>query len=241
MFEMGATLRQAREQRGLRLEDVAETTRIRIKFLAALEDERLGELPAEVYARAFVRTYAELLGLDGELYAAELSARLEASRPPPPPPPPEPRFRLPMPDRRALTMVGAAGGLLLIALVAWHGGEGQERMPPLPTSSVAAAKKTIPQRPAAPRPVVVPRAGRLVLAAARGDCWLSVRAGSRAGRVLYEGLLQEGATVGVSGTRLWLRVGAPWNLAASWNGRPLAGLPADTGNVVVTRDGVQPG
>lgn len=240
MFELGATLRHARSEQGFDVEDVAAATRIRSRYLAAFEDERFGLLPDEVYARAFIRTYANFLGLDGELYAAELSARLEASRPAPPPPPPEPRFRLPILDRRALTAVGAAGGLLLVVLIAWHGGDGQERMPSLPATSVAGVETTIVHRPPAPRPVLVPRAGRLVLAAARGDGWLSVRAGSRKGRLLYEGLLREGEMVGVSGTRVWVRLGAPWNMAASWNGRPLEGLPPDTGNVIVTRDGARP-
>jgi cytoskeleton protein RodZ len=56
MFQLGSTLREARTRQGLELRDAAEATRIRVKFLAALEDERFGELPAEVYARAFLRT-----------------------------------------------------------------------------------------------------------------------------------------------------------------------------------------
>ena len=239
MFELGATLRHARSEQGLDVDDVAAATRIRSKYLVAFEDERFGSLPDEVYARAFIRTYANFLGLDGELYAGELSARLEAARPPPPPPPPEPRLRLPSLDRRALTAVGTAVGLVLVVLVAWHNGGGTERMPDLRATSVAGVETTIARRRAA-RPAAAPRTGRLVLAATRGDCWLTVRARSRGGRVLYEGLLREGSTVGVTGTRVWVRVGAPWNLAASWNGRPLEGLPADTGNVVVTRDGIQP-
>lgn len=240
MFEIGGTLRQARQSRGFDLQQVAEATRIRIKYLAALEDEQFGSLPEEVYARAFLRTYADFLELDGELYAAELSARLEASRPPPPPPPPEPRFTLPSFDRRAAIVLGAAVAVLVVGLVAWHGGGRQERVPAAFESNVAPATKTIADRPGMPKRVVRPvsRAGRLHLVAARGDCWLSVRAGSREGRVLYEGMLREGDEVRVAGARLWVRLGAPWNLDASWNGRALRGLPADTGNVLVTRAGL---
>jgi transcriptional regulator with XRE-family HTH domain len=83
MFELGSTLREARTRQGLELRDAAEATRIRVKFLAALEGERVGELPPEFYARAFLRTYAEFLGLDGDVYVAELNSLLEARRPPP--------------------------------------------------------------------------------------------------------------------------------------------------------------
>jgi hypothetical protein len=241
MFDIGSTLRQARIRRGLELHDAAEATRIRVKYLAALEDERFSELPEDVYARAFLRTYADLLGLDSELYVAELTSRLEASRPPPPPPPPEHRVTLPSLDRRAAVLLGAAAAVPFVVLVAWRSGGGpQERMPPAPNSQVAAVRKTIRHRPATPKRVGSPTPRRLVLAATGGDCWLSVRAGSREGRVLYEGLLSEGDEVRVAGARLWIRIGAPWNLEARLNGQALRGLPADTGNVLVTPAGLAP-
>jgi cytoskeletal protein RodZ len=238
MFEIGNSLRQARQSRSLDLQDVAEATRIRVKYLAALEDERFGQLPEEVYARAFLRTYADFLGLESEVYVAELSTWLEASRPPPPPPPPEPRFTLPSLDRRAVTVLGATAALFLIVLAAWQSG-GREPMP-VGRFEVAPARKSITRTPEAPKRVVTPAVGRLNLVAVRGDCWLSVRAGSSEGRVLYEGMLRQGETAQVSGARLWIRIGAPWNLDASWNGRALRGLPGDTGNIVVTKAGVTP-
>jgi cytoskeleton protein RodZ len=61
---IGETLRQAREARGLSLSQVAQETRIRAPFLLALEDEEFGELPAPIYARAFLRTYSHYLDLD---------------------------------------------------------------------------------------------------------------------------------------------------------------------------------
>ncbi|MBI3980242.1 MAG: helix-turn-helix domain-containing protein [Chloroflexi bacterium] len=61
---LGETLRRARESRGLSLEDAEQATKIRKKYLRALEDGLLGELPAPVYARGFVRNYATFLGLD---------------------------------------------------------------------------------------------------------------------------------------------------------------------------------
>jgi cytoskeleton protein RodZ len=240
MFQLGSTLREARTRQGLELRDAAEATRIRVKFLAALEGERLGELPPEFYARAFLRTYAEFLGLDGDVYVAELSSRLEARRPPPPPPP-EPRLTLPSLDWRVTALLSGAAAVVLVSLLAWHyGGRSQPHPRSAAASQVASAKKTIAHRPAAATRASRPAVARLVLVAARGDCWLSIRAGSRDGRVLDEGLLREGAAVRVAAKRLWIRIGAPWNLDARLNGRALRGLPADTGNVFVTAAGLQP-
>jgi cytoskeleton protein RodZ len=241
MLDIGGTLREARTRKGLALDDAAAATRIRIKFLAAFEDERFSALPEDVYARAFLRTYADLLGLDGDLYAAELNARLEASRPPPPPPPPEPRFTLPRLDRRFLVVAGAGGALLFVGLVAWRGGDTGMRMPPQTTVEVAAVTQTItPTQKPPTRAGGSVTTGRLVLVATRGDCWLSVRAGSRDGRVLYEGMVSEGDQFRIAGPRLWVRIGAPWNLDATLNGRRIADLPADTADVLVTPAGIAP-
>jgi cytoskeletal protein RodZ len=240
MFHLGSTLREARTRQGLELRDAAEATRIRVKFLAALEDERLDELPAEFYGRAFLRTYAEFLGLDGDVFVAELNARIEARRPPPPPPP-EPRLTLPSLDWRVTALVGGAAALVLVSLLAWHYGDGSQPRPQAATTSqVASAKKTIAHRPAAATRARRPTVARLVLVAARGDCWLSIRAESRDGRVLEEGLLREGSAVRIAAKRLWIRIGAPWNLEARLNGRALRGLPADTGNVFVSAAGLEP-
>jgi cytoskeleton protein RodZ len=240
MFQLGSTLREARMRQGLELRDAAEATRIRVKFLAALEGERFGELPAEAYARAFLRTYAEFLGLDGDVYVAQLNSRIEAQRPPTPPPP-EPHLSLPSLDWRVTALLSGAATIVLVSLLAWHyGGGSQARPQSAATSQVASAKKTIAHRPAAATRASRPAVARLVLVAARGDCWLSIRTGSRDGRVLDEGLLREGAAVRVAANRLWLRIGAPWNLDARLNGRALRNLPADTSNVFVTAAGLEP-
>ena len=51
--------------------------------------------------------------------------------------------------------------------------------------------------------------------------------------------LQQGGTARFSGRRLWIRIGAPWNLAATLNGKA-ATLPSSLGNVVVTEGGLSP-
>lgn len=64
MAELGALLRKAREERGISLLEAEQATRIRRVFLQAIEEDRFGDLPGEVYGRGFVKSYASFLGLD---------------------------------------------------------------------------------------------------------------------------------------------------------------------------------
>jgi DivIVA protein/Domain of unknown function (DUF4115) len=86
---------------------------------------------------------------------------------------------------------------------------------------------------------VAPTRFALVLRASGGDCWLSVRAGSASGRLLFEGFLFNGESRRFEARRVWMRVGSGGNLAARLNGKPLRGLPAGTGDVLVTADGAR--
>ncbi len=61
---VGAELRAARLRLGLALPDVVAKLRIRLRFLQAIEEGRVADLPGQVYAVGFVRSYAALLGLD---------------------------------------------------------------------------------------------------------------------------------------------------------------------------------
>ena len=64
MAEIGYRLIRAREARGLTLEDAERDTRISRRYLEALEDEQFEVIPAPVYARGFLRSYAQYLGMD---------------------------------------------------------------------------------------------------------------------------------------------------------------------------------
>ena len=71
MPSFGEGLRRERELRGIELRDVAEATKISIRFLRALEADRMDVLPGGLFQRAFVRQYALYLGLDPERTVAE--------------------------------------------------------------------------------------------------------------------------------------------------------------------------
>jgi Helix-turn-helix domain len=78
---IGITLRDARNRRKIDLSEVEAATKIRPRYLRALENEEWDALPGPTYARSFVRTYANFLGLDGDRLADDY--RREAGEPPP--------------------------------------------------------------------------------------------------------------------------------------------------------------
>jgi cytoskeleton protein RodZ len=68
---IGTTLRDARSRRRLDISEVEQATKIRPRFLLAMENEDWDTLPGGAYTRSFIRTYASYLGLDGERLAEE--------------------------------------------------------------------------------------------------------------------------------------------------------------------------
>lgn len=75
MFELGNNLREARQRRRIDLVAAEQDTKIRSKYLAALESEDFEVLPGPVFVRGFLRTYSRYLGLDPQLYVDEYNAR----------------------------------------------------------------------------------------------------------------------------------------------------------------------
>jgi cytoskeleton protein RodZ len=70
--QVGQALRDARTERGIELTEIERATKIRVKFLRAMEEDRWEELPAPAYARSFLATYAEYLDLDAPVLVKEL-------------------------------------------------------------------------------------------------------------------------------------------------------------------------
>ena len=79
-MRIGEVLKQARARAGLEIRAVEEQTKIRVKYLRALEDEEWDALPSSAYAKGFLRTYAHLLGLDGEALADAYRRQVETGR-----------------------------------------------------------------------------------------------------------------------------------------------------------------
>jgi hypothetical protein len=100
----------------------------------------------------------------------------------------------------------------------------QKRAPSPPVSAPSRTRRAEP--------------AKVLLTAARGPCWLFAHLGSEQGKALYMGTLEQGRSLRLAGRRLWIRLGAPQNLDASVNARPVR-LPGDTADVVVTAQAVQ--
>jgi cytoskeleton protein RodZ len=77
MPSIGETLREARMRQRLDIADVETRTKIRAKYLRALENEEFGMLPGPTFVKTFLRTYAEMLGLDPHMLVEEYRADYE--------------------------------------------------------------------------------------------------------------------------------------------------------------------
>jgi transcriptional regulator with XRE-family HTH domain len=237
VFEIGSTLREARRRQGLELAEIARETLIRERYLAALEEERLELMPARAYAKGFLRLYADFLGLDTQLFVDAFNSRFPETELPELAPPREMRNHTW--GHRMPAALFVAFAVALLGLLAWRFGEAHRARP----VSAPPQRAAHPSRAAAtplPRPprAAVAQPGHLVLRA-RGRCWVLVRIGSESGPLLYEGTLVDGGTLrytlAAGRPRFWLRVGAPWNLQVSLNGKPPIALPTEPVNLVVTR------
>jgi cytoskeleton protein RodZ len=77
MAEIGTTLREARMRAGIDLSEVEARTKIRAKYLRAIENEEWDLLPGPVYVKSFLRTYGDFLGLDSRMLVDEYKRRYE--------------------------------------------------------------------------------------------------------------------------------------------------------------------
>jgi hypothetical protein len=233
VFEIGSSLRDARERQGLDLYEVERATHIRPRYLTALEEERFDVLPGPAYIKGFLRTYADFLGLDADRFVDEYSSRFPPTEEAPAVPLARVRRRRAVVDS-PLVIVAFA---VLLGLIGWRlssmeGGGHSAAVPP----PVTHTRVSQPTPSPAPPPVRRPATARIVFTAS-GPCWLSVHLGSESGRLLYERTLEAGQSARFVARRLWIRLGAPWNLTARLNGKPVE-LPQFLGNVLVTPSSV---
>src|ERR1035438_8945183 len=77
MADIGATLREARMRARIDITEVETRTKIRAKYLRAMENEEWDLLPGEVYVKSFLRTYGDYLGLDTRQLIDDFKRRYE--------------------------------------------------------------------------------------------------------------------------------------------------------------------
>jgi hypothetical protein len=212
VFEIGNSLREARLRQQLDWPQIELATKIRSKYLRALEDEQFGILPAQPYVKGFLRTYAEYLGLDGQLYVDEYSSRnVGGDAFDEPVPRRSPRVHQNRGIERKVLLLTLAGIATLTALVivAWKFGAGDSGTPPVVTQ----------QTPAPPAPT------GLKLTGVRPGTYIEVRRGSSTGPVLLQATLPAGKVERIDGKRFWLSVRRPSGVRVSLAGKTVA-LPA---------------
>jgi cytoskeleton protein RodZ len=247
VFEIGNSLREARLRQGLDLAEIEQATKIRSRYLRALEEEQFELLPAETYVKGFLKAYADQLGLDGDLYVEEFNSRYATDEEPvqhvrggggtwPPP--------VRLQSSAVLIALTAIGLATALVVVAWQFGatDEPEDIPGLPPAAGQGTKQrtAVQRQRQQTKTAGASRRINLVAFAARGNCWLEVHRGSEAGPLLYEGTLLQGrSTAPFRGERLWVNVGAPSNVVIRRNGKrvqlPGSGVPRQ---VVVSRKGV---
>jgi len=116
---LGETLRRARLSKNVTFEDAERVTRIRREYLEALEREDFNKLPAPVYARGFLRSYAGYLGLDpGELMPFFPIGHVEEPQLDPLPEVAEPRTW----NMNGVIAVGVVGFLILLVVALYSVG-----------------------------------------------------------------------------------------------------------------------
>jgi cytoskeletal protein RodZ len=166
MPAIGETLREARMRRRIDMTEVETATKIRGKYLRALENEEWDLLPGPTFVKSFLRTYAEYLGLDARLLVEEYRQRYERPSTQDLTPFSAARRGQPGRRRRAPGLAGpilAVAGFVLVVLVGLYvlgsfgGGDDQEtpaaKRQATPTATPKARKKKEPKKAAAPTEV----------------------------------------------------------------------------------------
>jgi cytoskeleton protein RodZ len=225
VFEIGNSLREARLRQGLDFIEIEQSTKIRGKYLRALEDEQFDVLPAQTYVKGFLRSYADFLGLDGQLYVDEFNSRyvrgeLEEEE--------EQRVIKPrvvgpgrggaFQNKAVMITLAAIAGLTIFVFAAWIWGGSDTPNTPL-------AVNPPPKKKAPPKPVA-----NLVAKGVKGGAYLVVYRGTRTGKPIYEGTLENGKGHRFIGHHLWVYVFAPANLKLKLNGRARVVPGAGTGS-----------
>jgi hypothetical protein len=222
MFEIGSSLREARTRQGIDFPEMETRTKIRAKYLRLLEEDQFDQLPAPTYVKGFLRTYADALGLEGQLYVDEYNSRfvvgeeettMRARRSAGPPTRSRARRRESRESRVVLLALAAIAIVTALVIAAWRfGGPSGEKVQGLsdaggtPTVAVSRVSTT----------------SSLVVRAVKGASYLEVRRNSRAGKPVFQGTLARGDVQRFTQRHLWLRITTPRNVVVLVHGRRLS-------------------
>ncbi len=196
MADIGATLREARTRQRIEISDLESETKIRAKYLRALENEEWDQLPGPAYVKSFLRTYADALGLDGKLLIAEYKLRHErlsdVELQPIAPPGRDRRRRAPRRGvPRGLVVAVAVAGLIVALYFLGRGSEDSNTASTPPAASKTTATGSAAGRAKARRAAAAKAGRRKVRLAvvATGQVYVCLTGG---GRTLVNGAILTG-------------------------------------------------
>ena len=257
MFEIGNTLREARMRRSLDIPDCESATKIRAKYLRAMEEEHFDLLPSPAYVRGFLRTYAEYLTLDGQLVLDEYESRFGGLDLPGDPDARRMRAsgrphqggtnaRRPAPSRgprrtEAQLLWLAIVGVMGLALLVWMGVGDSGSVdrtaiqPPSGSTDVTTVPSADPD-PGRAEAVVDKKKLAIRIAATDSETWVSVRGRNAQGKEILAENLAAGTSKSWRVDRsLYVQVARPEVLTVTVNGRT---FPFEGGTTfLVTKDG----
>jgi cytoskeleton protein RodZ len=200
VFEIGPTLREARVRRKLTLTQVSDDTRIRIKYLQAMEDEDFEVIPGITYVRGFLRTYADYLDLDADVIIGEFNSHSRRF------PESEPfggvsALGRPHGHRSRNTLLLTALVCLLVLAIIYvlelHKPKDSTGIKTNPgaigLSSTPKASGSPNQKPTSGGSASV-AVNKATLVVQGGTCWVQVSETSLQGKQLFAGTLNDGAT-----------------------------------------------
>jgi hypothetical protein len=194
VFEIGYSLRAARERQGIGLPEAELATKIRVKYIRALEEEDFATLPADTYTRGFLRAYADYLGLDGEIYVDEYASRFhnnewdDEPRPGQRSRPQRPRRERTIERRAVLLVLASIGVITALVIGAWKWGDA-------PSPGTSGHKKHHGKHHVR---------HELVLHGVGKGTYVVVHRGSKRGPVLFSGTLAHGRKEPFFGRRFYV-------------------------------------
>ncbi len=207
MFEIGTTLRDARVRRDISLQKAEADTKIRVKYIQAMENEDFDILPAGTYVKGFLRTYAEYLGIDYQLildeyndrfgtgdYKEHLVVQTGKTRKP------GKGGTLRKPRKQTNYLFVAVFAVVIIAVLAYLGwGNSTSEKPTLITTTATGAQTTTTvAAPVVTTPATTPTRTKpvqlesLVITADVEDSWVRIRKNNEDGEIIWEDILASG-------------------------------------------------
>lgn len=253
-------MREARVHMGLSLKQVSEITKVRVKYLEALEQNDFGAIPGPTFIKAYLRTYGSVLRLDADALVEEYRSTYERrksaqseyydltleqmrSRTM------KGRRKRPMRNtRRGYTLMGVLAVVAVVLLAYFGSGRGSGEAV-IDVNSVGGATSTLAGATTTLAGVATTTTSEAVYTGsdvllrivATADCALVIRKMDRTGDIVFQGALRTGdeAPPGTGAKRYWVNIGNPAAIQIFINDR-LVDSPAEAGMYYVTETQIAP-